>query len=243
MPCATSVRLSDPGVRASSSRMSSPLSRAGARYLVASSLRVPCAVAAARHAARPDESLETTFYICNDRNIAAKLAKDSIRAPAEHNSTHTGRIAMHYASNGATTTGGQVARTAFVALALIVSLFFLWGMANNLNDILIKQFKKAFELSDFQAARAERVLPRLFPCSRPSPASACAASAGQGRAADRPRALRRGRVPVLPGRGVVRLRLVPRCIVRHRQRPRLSRKPRPIRWSPCSVRPRARRDG
>ena len=37
------------------------------------------------------------------------------------------------------------------ALVLIVSLFFLWGVANNLNDILIKQFKKAFELSDFQA--------------------------------------------------------------------------------------------
>jgi FHS family L-fucose permease-like MFS transporter len=39
----------------------------------------------------------------------------------------------------------------FIALALIVSLFFLWGVANNLNDILIKQFKKAFELSDLQA--------------------------------------------------------------------------------------------
>jgi FHS family L-fucose permease-like MFS transporter len=38
-----------------------------------------------------------------------------------------------------------------VALTLIVSLFFLWGVANNLNDILIKQFKKVFELSDFQA--------------------------------------------------------------------------------------------
>ena len=37
------------------------------------------------------------------------------------------------------------------ALALVVSLFFLWGLANNLNDVLIKQFKKAFELSDFQA--------------------------------------------------------------------------------------------
>lgn len=37
------------------------------------------------------------------------------------------------------------------AFVLIVSLFFLWGMANNLNDILIKQFKKAFELSDFKA--------------------------------------------------------------------------------------------
>jgi FHS family L-fucose permease-like MFS transporter len=37
------------------------------------------------------------------------------------------------------------------AFALIVSLFFLWGVANNLNDILIKQFKKVFELSDFRA--------------------------------------------------------------------------------------------
>jgi MFS transporter, FHS family, L-fucose permease len=45
-------------------------------------------------------------------------------------------------------TAGETATYAFV---LIVSLFFLWGVANNLNDILIKQFKKAFELSDFQA--------------------------------------------------------------------------------------------
>jgi len=37
------------------------------------------------------------------------------------------------------------------AFVLIISLFFLWGVANNLNDILIKQFKKAFELSDFRA--------------------------------------------------------------------------------------------
>lgn len=42
-------------------------------------------------------------------------------------------------------------KTAVSTLVLIVSLFFLWGMANNLNDILIKQFKGAFELSDFQA--------------------------------------------------------------------------------------------
>lgn len=36
-------------------------------------------------------------------------------------------------------------------LVLIISLFFLWGVANNLNDILIKHFKKAFTLSDFQS--------------------------------------------------------------------------------------------
>jgi len=47
-------------------------------------------------------------------------------------------------------TANSTAR-AWLPLVLIVSLFFLWGMANNLNDILIKQFKKAFELSDFQA--------------------------------------------------------------------------------------------
>ncbi len=37
------------------------------------------------------------------------------------------------------------------ALALVTSLFFLWGVANNLNDILIAQFKKVFFLSDFQS--------------------------------------------------------------------------------------------
>ncbi|MEE7547979.1 sugar MFS transporter, partial [Xanthomonas sp. Kuri4-1] len=57
---------------------------------------------------------------------------------------------MHY-SNDATVARSALARTALVPLVLIVSLFFLWGMANNLNDILIKQFKKAFELTDLQA--------------------------------------------------------------------------------------------
>jgi FHS family L-fucose permease-like MFS transporter len=38
-----------------------------------------------------------------------------------------------------------------VPLILIVSLFFLWGMANNLNDILITQFKKVFTLSDLKS--------------------------------------------------------------------------------------------
>jgi len=42
-------------------------------------------------------------------------------------------------------------RNGLLPLALVVSLFFLWGVANNLNDILIRQFKRAFELSDFQS--------------------------------------------------------------------------------------------
>ncbi|HXO98995.1 MAG TPA: L-fucose:H+ symporter permease [Luteibacter sp.] len=44
-----------------------------------------------------------------------------------------------------------LARAPLFPLALIVSLFFLWGVANNLNDVLVAQFKKAFTLSDFQA--------------------------------------------------------------------------------------------
>ncbi|MDF4003538.1 L-fucose:H+ symporter permease [Luteibacter sahnii] len=44
-----------------------------------------------------------------------------------------------------------LARVPWFPLALIVSLFFLWGGANNLNDVLVAQFKKAFTLSDFQA--------------------------------------------------------------------------------------------
>ncbi|NHK26475.1 L-fucose:H+ symporter permease [Parvularcula flava] len=36
-------------------------------------------------------------------------------------------------------------------LVLIISLFFLWGIANNLNDVLIAQFKKAFSLTDLQS--------------------------------------------------------------------------------------------
>lgn len=34
---------------------------------------------------------------------------------------------------------------------LVTGLFFLWGMPNNLNDVLIRQFMKSFALSRFQA--------------------------------------------------------------------------------------------
>jgi len=49
--------------------------------------------------------------------------------------------------------GSQSAKQRFLlAFILIVSLFFAWGVANSLNDILIPQFKKAFVLSDLQTA-------------------------------------------------------------------------------------------
>jgi FHS family L-fucose permease-like MFS transporter len=43
------------------------------------------------------------------------------------------------------------------ALVITVSLFFLWGVANNLNDILIAQFRKAFTLSDFGTSFVQQV--------------------------------------------------------------------------------------
>jgi MFS transporter, FHS family, L-fucose permease len=38
-----------------------------------------------------------------------------------------------------------------VPFALVTALFFVWGMSNNLTDILVQQFKKSFELSPLQA--------------------------------------------------------------------------------------------
>ena len=35
--------------------------------------------------------------------------------------------------------------------SLVTSLFFMWGVPNNLNDILIRQFMKSFALSRFEA--------------------------------------------------------------------------------------------
>jgi FHS family L-fucose permease-like MFS transporter len=46
---------------------------------------------------------------------------------------------------------GQPTRTALAPLILIVTLFFLWGVANNLNDVLIPHLKKAFFLNDLQS--------------------------------------------------------------------------------------------
>ncbi|MDE1150724.1 MAG: L-fucose:H+ symporter permease [Azospirillaceae bacterium] len=46
---------------------------------------------------------------------------------------------------------GHAAGRWTVPIILIVSLFFLWGVANNLNDVLVAQFRKAFDLKDWQS--------------------------------------------------------------------------------------------
>ena len=42
-------------------------------------------------------------------------------------------------------------REALVPFVLVTALFFLWGIPNNLNDILIRQFMKSFAITRFQA--------------------------------------------------------------------------------------------
>lgn len=46
--------------------------------------------------------------------------------------------------------GGEAKKYA-IPFALLCSLFFLWAVANNLNDILLPQFQQAFTLDNFQA--------------------------------------------------------------------------------------------
>ena len=54
-------------------------------------------------------------------------------------------------------TAGDTRPRYTAAIVLTVSLFFLWGMANNLNDVLIAQFRKAFTLSDFGTSFVQQV--------------------------------------------------------------------------------------
>ncbi len=50
----------------------------------------------------------------------------------------------------------------FFSLVLIVGLFFLWGGANNLNDILITQIKMLFTLSDLKSGLVQSAFYMYF---------------------------------------------------------------------------------
>jgi len=47
--------------------------------------------------------------------------------------------------------GKLIEKPYLLPFVLVTSLFLLWGIPNNLNDILIRQFMKSFELTRFQA--------------------------------------------------------------------------------------------
>lgn len=46
---------------------------------------------------------------------------------------------------------GFIPRGSIVSFSLVTMLFLIWGIPNNMNDVLIKQFMKSFELTRFQA--------------------------------------------------------------------------------------------
>ena len=47
--------------------------------------------------------------------------------------------------------GALLSRSSVIPFILVTSLFFLWGIPNNLNDVLIRQFMKSFLLTRLQA--------------------------------------------------------------------------------------------
>lgn len=53
--------------------------------------------------------------------------------------------------NGPAAATAMYAPGSFLPFALVTALFFLWGIPNNLNDILIRQFMKSFAINRLQA--------------------------------------------------------------------------------------------
>lgn len=66
-------------------------------------------------------------------------------------------------------TSAYLPHTPWLQFLLVCCLFALWGMAGNLNDILIAQFKKGFDLTDTQTALVQSIFSSatfLSPCPR-----------------------------------------------------------------------------
>lgn len=61
----------------------------------------------------------------------------------------------------------------WLAMVLIVGLFFLWGVANNLNDVLIAHFRQVFRLSDLQSGLVQSAFYLGYFCFAIPAAIAC----------------------------------------------------------------------
>lgn len=97
----------------------------------------------------------------DNTNTSAELSKDSMTEIASTQTTHTDSeelraddsafnlgeviVAQHSASTRLIPAG------AIRPFALVASLFFLWGIPNSMNDVLIRQFMKSFSLTRFEA--------------------------------------------------------------------------------------------
>jgi len=70
---------------------------------------------------------------------------------AEESVSISGRARASSAAHAAATGSRLIPATQFVPFILVTVLFFLWGIPNNLNDVLIRHFMKSFEITRFQA--------------------------------------------------------------------------------------------
>ena len=64
---------------------------------------------------------------------------------------NTAPLAPSSAGTRSSETASLLPKSGLVPFALITALFFLWGMSNNLTDVLVQQFRKSFDLSPLQA--------------------------------------------------------------------------------------------
>ena len=85
-------------------------------------------------------------------------AADPIRSPLPVGRQKGNRAALMQISNPATRSThlqeageGLILPGASFPFTLITALFFLWGMSNNLTDILVQQFRKSFTLTQIEA--------------------------------------------------------------------------------------------
>ena len=109
------------------------------------------------------------------------------------------------------------------ATILIVALFFFWGVSNSLNDVLIPQFRKTFQLRDFASSLVQfATFIGYFVFA--IPASLFMRRFGYRAAVVHgARAVRYGRAAVLPGGAVRRVPLLPGRAVRGREWPVIPR--------------------
>lgn len=68
-----------------------------------------------------------------------------------HRSTNSSQAWDRETRTTSTPSPGLLPKGSAIPFALVVLLFFIWGMSNNLTDILVQQFRKGFNLSQLQA--------------------------------------------------------------------------------------------
>src|SRR4051794_339883 len=84
--------------------------------------------------------------------MMASWRRDQLRAPRPRKQGAAGMaFAVAPPKSGQDDDTPLFPRHNMAAFLLVTGLFFLWGIPNNLNDVLIRQFMKSFEITRLQA--------------------------------------------------------------------------------------------